>query len=102
MSERTPIINYEKVRWPLYFILSYAPPITQCYNKEQYKKLECRKYGAESIHSLREAISCYRESTPSFVSEKNWNIKEDKGKSMIHALYMLWLAKRCISGRSGI
>jgi len=38
----------------------------------------------------------------SIVSEKNWNTKEDKGKSMMHALYALWLAKRDISGQSDI
>ena len=46
----------------------------------------------------REAISLYRKSTPCVVSEKNWNTKEDKGRSMIHTLYILWLAKRHISG----
>jgi len=33
----------------------------------------------ESMHCLREAMSCYCKSTPSVVSEKNWNTKDDKG-----------------------
>ena len=31
------------------------------------------------------------------VSEKNWNTKEDKGRSMRSALYILQLAKRHVS-----
>jgi len=48
-----------------------------------------QKIWAESMHCLRQAILHYHESIPSFVSEKIWNTKEDKGKSMIHALYIL-------------
>ena len=36
------------------------------------------------------------------MSEKNWSTKEDKGKSMEHVLYILWLAKRHILGQSDI
>ena len=32
------------------------------------------------------------------VGEKKWDTKEDKGKSMMHAFYMLWYAKRHLSG----
>ena len=39
------------------------------------------------MHCLREAIPHYHKSTPTIVSKKSWNIKEDKGKSMMHALY---------------
>ena len=61
-----------------------------------------QKVQSERMHCLREAILCYRKSTPCVVSEKNWNTKEDKGKSLMHALYILWLAKRRISGRSDV
>ena len=44
----------------------------------------------------------YRKLKPCIVSEKNWNTKEDKGKSMIRALYVLQLAKRHVSGRSDV
>jgi len=60
--------------------------------EEQYKKLKYRKYGGN--HALPEGSHI----TPSVISEKNWNKKEDKGKSMMHALYVLRLAKRYISG----
>jgi len=35
------------------------------------------------MHSLRKAVLCYCKSTPCVVSKKNWNTKEDKGKSMM-------------------
>ena len=54
-------------------------------NETQYKKL-IQKIQAERKHCLRKAILRYHESTPSVVSEKKWNTKEDKGKSMMHAL----------------
>ena len=54
-----------------------------------------------SQHNRREAISQYHELTLCVVSEKNWDTKEDKGKSMmcvLYVLYVLRLAKRHISG----
>ena len=35
------------------------------------------------MHYQKEAILRYYKLTPSVVSEKNWNTKEDKGKSMM-------------------
>ena len=32
------------------------------------------------------------------VSKKKWDSEEDKGKSMMSALYKLWYAKRHLSG----
>ena len=49
-------------------------------------------------YSHREAIPHYCELTPCVVSEKNWDTKEDKNKSMMHALYTLQLAKRHVLG----
>jgi len=40
--------------------------------------------------------------TPCVVSEKNWRVKEIKGKSVMHALYALRLAKRHVLGRSNV
>ena len=53
-------------------------------------------------NSHREATSSYCKLTPCIVSEKNWNTKEDKGKPMMRALYVLRLAKRHMSGRSNV
>ena len=36
------------------------------------------------------------------VSKDEWNTKEDTGKSMKNALYVLWYAKRHLSGRSDV
>ena len=41
------------------------------------------------------------ESTPWAVSKKKWDTK-DKGKSMMHALYVMRYAKRHISGQSDV
>jgi len=79
--------------------LAMFHPLHSIKNEEQYKKLEYTRYikiQVESMHSLREAIPRYCESTPSVMSKKNWNTKKDKGKSMMHALYILQLAKRCM------
>ena len=36
----------------------------------------------------REAIVHYGKSTPYIVSEKKWDTKKDKDKSMVHTLYV--------------
>ena len=41
-------------------------------------------------------------STRFAVSKDEWDTKEDTGKSMKNALYVLWYAKRHLSGRSNI
>ena len=39
-----------------------------------------------------------RATAKSAVSEDEWDTKEDTGKSMKNALYILWYAKRHVSG----
>ena len=61
-------------------------------NKEQYENASAINQLAiikiwlcsliTSQHNHREAVSCYHELTPPIVSQKNWDTKEDKGKSM--------------------
>ena len=41
-------------------------------------------------------------STPFTVSKDEWDTKEDTGKSMKNALYVLRYAKRHLSGRSNV
>ena len=71
-------------------------------NEERYKKCLCNHYGKHGLNSHhnshREAIPCYHELTPCIVSEQNWDTKEDKGKSVMHLLYVLQLEKKHISG----
>ena len=45
---------------------------------------------------------CYRQSTLFAVSKDEWDTKEDTGKSMKNALYVLQYAKKHLSGRSDI
>ena len=48
-------------------------------------------------NSHREAITLLRIVTFG-CQQKKWDTKKDKGKSMMRALYILWYAKRNISG----
>ena len=41
---------------------------------------------------------CYCESTPWAVSKKEWDTKEDKGKSMMLPVYVLRYAERHLMG----
>ena len=41
-------------------------------------------------------------STPFAVSQEEWDTKQDTGKSMKNALYVLWYAKRHLSGWSDV
>ena len=43
-------------------------------------------------------ILCYHESTPWDVSKKKWDTKEDKSKSMMCTMHVLWYAKRHVLG----
>ena len=54
------------------------------------------------MHSLKEAIPRYHKLTPSVVITNNWNTNEDKGKFMMHVLYIVQLVKRHILGKSNI
>ena len=45
---------------------------------------------------------CYAKSTLFAVSKDEWDTKEDIGKSMKNALYVLWYAKRHLSGQSDV
>ena len=86
-------------------LLEIEVAITLCFhlfNTQHYKQRAVQEVSLQSIqslrkiqeisqHSYRDAASYYRESTPCVVSKKNWNTKEDKGKSMMRALHVLWL-----------
>ena len=67
-------------------IVSAISPVTTENTDDSRLQTYCR----ETMHRA----------TPSAVSKKKWDTKEDKGKSTMHALYILWYAKRHISGRS--
>jgi len=66
-----------KVRWPLSFICSYAMLVTQRYKRgflhgaSENAGEEHDKANRTPYHTIKIDIS--------FVSEKNWNTKKDKG-----------------------
>ena len=103
-------ITASKVQQPLHFTFSYVQPVTQRY---QWKTvLESSLQSTQSPrkirtipfykHTVGKPCLCYRKLTPWAVSEKKWDTKEVKGKSMMHALYVLQYAKRHVSGRSNV
>ena len=74
-------------------------------NEEKYKKLLCNE-----SKSLPKAWKASGKHTCVILSQidtlhcqwKNWNTREDNGKSMIHVLYVMQLVKRHISGQSNV
>ena len=50
----------------------------------------------------RKSSRATTKSTLFTVSKDEWDTKEDTGKSMKNALYVLWYAKRHLSGRSDV
>ena len=69
-------------------IISAINPVTTENTDDSCLQMYCR----EAMHRH------YRELTPWAVSKKKWDTKEDKGKSMMRALYVLRYAKRHVSG----
>ena len=54
------------------------------------------------LQRLRSHASHYCELTPWAVGKKKWETNKDKGKSKMHALYVLQYAKRYISRRNDV
>ena len=78
----------------LHFVFNYAP--------FTYKEQHMKYFYALQKYRQKPAILCYQKATPCIVSKKNLNTKEEKGKSMIRALHILWWVKRHISRQSSI
>ena len=58
------------------------------------------KYGQFLLQ--REAITYYHQINTLCCQQDEWDTKEDTGKSMKNALYVLWYAKRHPSGQSNV
>ena len=56
----------------------------------------------DDFHLEGKPSRAHTKSTPFPVSKDKWDTKEDTGKSMKNALYVLWYAKRHLSGRSDV
>ena len=106
-SECAPQLSIagSKVKWPLRFAFSYVQPITQCYKQRTVPEIPLQSTTENIDNSclqMESHILCFCESTPWAVSRKKRDTNEDKAKSMMHALYVLWYAKRYVSGQSDV
>jgi len=80
------LITYWKVKWPLWFVCSYAPLVTL----EKWRNFSAMKSVVHAKITTKLQGSCITlspELIPSAVSEKNWRAK-----------LSLWYVKRHISG----
>ena len=95
------------MKYPLRLIVGYVQPVTQ-----QYESRTCLKStSAIKIATMKNMDDFRYEGKPSCASAKStlftvskdeWDTKEDTGKSMKNALYVLRYAKRHLSGPSDI
>ena len=56
----------------------------------------------DDFHYELKPLRATTKSTLFTVSKDEWDTKEDTGKSMKNALYVLWYAKRHLSGQSNV
>ena len=56
----------------------------------------------DNIHYEGKPSCATTKSTPFAVSKDEWDTKEETGESIKNALYVLWYAKRHMSGRSDV
>ena len=99
MAPCTPAINY---------CLKNEVSITLCcqlcsthYTALQIKNC-LKSTSANTVKNMGKAIMSTVKSTLFAVSKDKWNTKEDTGKSIKNVLYVLWYAKRYLSGRSDV
>ena len=90
-------INVWKVKYPLHFIFSYVQPVTQqSRTVEKAPKCPLQK-NTGNFHYEWKPSRATTKSTSFTVNKDEWDTKEDTGKSMKNALYVLRYAKRaCI------
>ena len=95
-----PRINYTLIIEVCFALWLCSTRYTALETNNGVWKLFCS--GSRSLQKMWkwEAVSCYRKLTPSIVSKNN--TKEDKGKSMMHILHVLQLAKRQVLGRCDV
>ena len=100
MTIRTP----QTINYCLESAVAYVQPVTKHHKRRTV--LESNLQSPQKIRTIpllqmycREAM---HRATAFGCQQKKWDTKEDKGKSMMRALYILQYAKRHISGRSNI
>ena len=95
------------MKYPLHFIVGYVHPITQQYESRAARKAPLLSKIATMINTddfryEGKPSHAIAKSTLLTVSKDEWDTKEDTGKSMKNALYILRYAKRHLSGRSDV
>ena len=75
-----------------------AVRIKNCLKSTSVIKIATMKIRTISVMKGSHHVLCTTKSTLFVVSKDEWNTKEDTGKSMKNALYVLWYAKRHLSG----
>ena len=98
-----PIIIW-KEEYPSCFIVSYVQPVTQHYESRNVRKEPevATMKNTDNFHYEGKQLCATTKSTPFAVRKDEWNTKEDTGKSMKNALYVLQYAKRHVSSWSNI
>ena len=82
-------------------------PLHSNTNQELFEEHLCnqnshRMKNTDGFHFEGKPSRATAKSTPFPVSKDEWDTKEDTGKSMKNALYVLRYAKRHLSGRSDV
>ena len=108
MVPRAPAISIIttvwKVKYPLCFVVGYVQPITQHFKSRTFPEapLQSTHTKRNDFHFKGKPSYARAKSTPFPVSKDEWDTKEDTGKSMKNALYILQYSKRHLSGRNNI
>ena len=100
------INNRLKSKVSLRFVVSYVQPITQQYESTTVGKHLCNQsshYEKYRRFPYEGKPSCAITKLTLFaVSKDEWDTKEDTGKFMKSALYILWYAKRHLADQNDI
>ena len=86
------------MKYPLRVIVGYVQPVTQHYKSGTVQKAPLQSMkNTDDLYYEGKLPRVTTKSTPFAVSKDEWNTKEDTGKPMKNALYILWYAKRHVS-----
>ena len=96
------------MKYPLRFVVGYVQPVTHaavrikdCLKSTSAIKIAAMK-NTDDFRFEGKPSRARAKSTPFPISKDEWDTKEDTGKSMKNALYVLQYAKRHLSGRSDV
>ena len=90
------------LRCPLRFVVGYVQPVTQQYESRTVRTSAIKIASMKNTDDFRyegKPSCATTKSTLFAVSKDEWDTKEDTGKSMKNALYVLWYAKRHLLDR---